>query len=102
MNTADILDEVAEAGGSDISIQRTLKAIMKEFGGPEQFAKEVVSDFKALEAGHTARVRISTALLTSLGTYGSEDDGDGEDIESVTAELKALVETSDKEDQDDG
>jgi hypothetical protein len=102
MKTADIMEEVAEAGGSDINIHRTLKAIIKEFGGPEQFAKEVVSDFRALEAGHAARVRISTALLTSLGTYGSDDDGDGDDIESVTAELKAIVEMSGKEDPDDG
>lgn len=91
LSTSDVVEKLAESSGTDISIRRLLRASMKEFGGPEGFARLLALEVEALPAGSPSRVRILTAIITAIGLHGTTDDEETEDIESMEAELRTIM-----------
>lgn len=89
---------IAAFGDDDQSpadIRRILRAVMTAFGGPETFGREIVADYKMLEAGHPSRVRIASDLLRAIGTYGDQEASDDEDVEVLKARAKQLMQELD-------
>lgn len=91
MNHKDVLAAFGDDDQSPADIRRILRAVMTAFGGPEKFGREIVADYKMLEAGHPSRVRIASDLLRAIGTYGDQEASDDEDVDVLKARAKQLM-----------
>jgi hypothetical protein len=89
MDTEDALRTLAEA--EDFSQAAVLKKVIDKLGGLDNFAGMVAQDYIDAPAQSNSRARIGTTLLQALLRHGDEEVEGDEDIESIEAELKELL-----------
>ncbi len=88
-DSADTLEKLGE-----VNIDDVLGAILAEMGGVDAFAKEVVKDFRILEAGAPLRQRISQHLLNLIEKRTGTNLDDLTDLAELEAEERRLQDVS--------
>jgi hypothetical protein len=76
----------------DLSQANVLREVVRKLGGLDRFTRMVAEDYMDSVPGSNARARIGTMLLQALLKHGTEDEVEDEDLASLEAELKALME----------
>lgn len=78
-------------GGShptDIKAKNAILAILNEFGGYEEWARQVALDLEACDAGSASRIKLHQLLLNAIMRYDVGTEGDDE---ISTEDLEATV-----------
>ncbi len=89
----DLLEDLADATDSQVSIAKTLSCLMEEFGGPAGFAHEVKLVYDDPETGSASRVRILSDTMRAMQAHGEPDDPD-EDIEDMERTAASLMQSN--------
>lgn len=86
-----LMKEMASAD-AELDIRALLLGIMNAFGGLSVFAVEVVENLRASELGSSSRTQGYNNIMGALQKFGHVDSvDDGEDAESIEAQLRLLA-----------
>ena len=83
---SDQLESIANC--SDASLTDFITAVIQEFEGPANFAREVVHEYQQLPEGSAAKARLLGLLLSVWAKHGVTSESD--DLESMEAEAARL------------
>lgn len=86
----DILAALADDDGTLISIRLVMKAMMREFGGPECFGAMVADDYMHTDKGSPQRVQLGGKILQALQNFGGDDvpqSASEEDVQALIADV---------------
>ncbi len=74
---------------SMLDVREVLQSFMVGMGGPEAVGRELKRDIEALQPGDSNRIRLLTAILSALGTYGGDAE-EPEDLDELKAQYARL------------
>ncbi len=89
--STDLLNNLSDTHSADPSMGAVLRAIFRQFQGPEGFAREVKADFDACNIGHANRIRIEADVIRALSNYEGDVEDKAVDQETLKAMARQLL-----------
>jgi hypothetical protein len=83
-----LLDQVLEASSGLPDARGLLSAIIRGLGGLDSFVTEILKDFRALDPGHTNRIRLEQFVITMLERCAAETPGENMDADTLRNVLR--------------
>lgn len=93
----EILGELAHPQDAALSIRELLRCVMLEFGGAAGLADAAKKAFDNNPTGHSNQIRLLSDLFRLLQGHGDEDEA-GEDLQSLEATARQLMQRDDEGD----
>lgn len=84
----DLLRQISKAKATELSARDALTSLLNEFGGYEEWAKQVALDLEHAKPGSVSRLGIHKMFLTALLRFSEDTDDDDLDTED---QIEALV-----------
>lgn len=84
----DLLHQISSAKATELSARDALVSLLNEFGGYDEWARQVMLDMEAVKLGSMGRISLHKMFLTALLRFAEDSEDDDLDTEE---QIEALV-----------
>lgn len=91
-NATEILRGLSDKDPTEIKASKAIAALLNQFGGYDEWARQVALDMEAAKPGGTVRAALHRLFLNAIMRYDiGESEDDGETEEQLEATIRQQI-----------